>query len=159
MEGRFNFKAILVGFIVDTFSSAVLSVIFGLLVGTTRMVSTPAANAVAVNAQMAAQMNSPLGLLGTILTGVIGALLGGYVSGVLAPGAEIKTAAATGVFSVVAFALLWALVSRGGGAAVPAWVTLTAFLLTIPATVGGGALRALKTAPLYASDNSSSDQY
>ena len=159
MYGRFSVKAILAGFLANVIFSGLFSTLCGFLVGTTLIVSTSASNAAAntatTTAQAASQMNTPPAIIVTILAGVLGALLGGYISGVLAPGAEVKTAIALSVFSVVAFALLWALVVRGGGSAAPTWVTLTSFLLMIPATIGGGALRALQQAPTYSPETGS----
>jgi hypothetical protein len=155
MEGQLSFKAIIVGFIVDVFATQTIGglisgVASGMMMATAiRAPGGPAAmNALASNPaaftkQLATFMSSPPIIVATIASGVIGSIIGGYITGLLAPGAELKNAAVMGLIGLVLGVLTVAL-APGLAAMTPAWVTFVSCALTLPAVVCGAALRQMK---------------
>lgn len=169
MEGRLDFKAVFIGFIVDvvatsTFTGIITAVASGIAgFGAVRagVAAGPAAgNAVVMQQQIMGQittlMNSPIMIVAMILSGVLGSLIGGYVTGLMARGAETKNAAMMGavglLFTLIIFAMSAAAgnggrINLGAGISMPAWVTAVSALLTIPAAVCGGALCSMRNTP------------
>ena len=171
MDGRFSFKAIIVGLIVDVMATSIIGGIFVAIAGAAffatalrapggvAAMNTMASNAATMTTQMTMLMSSPLVVVGMIVSGALGSLLGGYISGLLAPGAEIKNAVAMGALSLT-LGLLMVLANSGATTSgTPVWATIVSFLLTIPAAACGGALRAAKTTPGYYSSESENDPF
>jgi len=159
MEGQLSFKAIVVGFIVDVFATQTIGGVAGgmMVANTMRGPGGPAAmnalaNPAAMTQQMTAMMSSPAMIVATIASGVLGSIIGGYVTGVLAPSAEIKNAAVMGVLGL-ALGVLTVVLAPGLSAMMPSWVTFISCALTLPAALCGGALRSMKTAPSHSPEN------
>lgn len=170
MYGQLSFKAIVVGLLVKFFSGAILGGIAGGAISAMMMGSMMrgGGNALArtnpaqITQMMATIFTSPLFIVATTLAAVLSALLGGYVTGLLAPGSEIKNAAvAVAIFAAWTLITTMATVTMTGTAAAPLaasmaslrWLTVAANLLSIPAYLGGAALVARRNAPSPRYDN------
>jgi hypothetical protein len=118
-----NFKAVLVGLLVDTIGTLVIASV---------LVATLAAKGLP-QAEIMVRLHSLNGLLLMLILGLGFTVLGGYVTGRTAKQAELLNGAA-----VAAAGIILGLFLRDPG--LPLWYEVISFAATIPAGVGGGYL-------------------
>lgn len=134
---RFRILAVVVGCLVDIVSSMAAGVVFAMVVGIFLVVQ-------GANVQRVQQVlsNSATVLLGGLLIGTCGSILGGYVAAWVARQRELQHALATGIASLTLGIAMVSLQSLSPiPVTQPVWVTIIAFMLTVPAAVFGGWLR------------------
>ena len=134
---RFRILAVVIGCLVDIVSSTVVGLAYGMAVGIFLMVQ--GAN---VERMLDVVSNSTAVLLGGLLIGACGSILGGYVAAWMARQRELHHALATGIASLTIGIVMLSLQSLSPfPVSQPAWITIIAFTLTVPAAVFGGWLR------------------
>lgn len=92
MKGRFSVKAILIGALVQTFSGPALGAV---------VLACAAARGVNLRITVAAFYHAPFFIPAIFVMIFLSSLLGGYVTGTLAPGAEMKNAAAVAALLIL----------------------------------------------------------
>lgn len=146
MEGRFSVKAILVGFLVQIFSGAIFATVTLVVAALSRGAGSLSAFGANLQIMVTSFFQSPFFIPAVLAMSLLSCLLGGYVTGMLAPRAEMKNAA-----GVVALSLIFTFATRSPvaappNAATPFWFAPAAWLITIFATLGGALWRARRAA-------------
>lgn len=134
---RFRILAVFVGWFVDVVSSNVGGVVLGIVWGIFQIAQG------ANWAQFQQSLSSSTGLfVGGLLIGVCGSVLGGFVAAWMAKHRELQHALATGVLSLLTGIAMMSLNSFSPiPISQPAWISVLAFAVTVPAALFGGWLR------------------
>jgi hypothetical protein len=123
---RLNFLAIGIGLAVDIVGTSIASVVLFAAAGIDP--GDPAA--------VERLRESTQWLLAGLPVGLLFTMLGGYVAAALAPGAELNHAFLVGIASAITGAL------SSIAAPPPLWFLIVALVLTVPAGMAGGYIRA-----------------
>jgi hypothetical protein len=133
----FRILAVVVGCLVDIFSSTVAGVAFGMIVGIVLVVQGVRLEQI----QQVFSNSAAVQFIG-LLIGACGSILGGYVAAWMARQRELLHALATGIASLtIGIAMLSLQFLSPIPVAQPVWTTIMAFILTVPAAICGGWLR------------------
>lgn len=134
---RFRILAVVVGSLVDIFSSTVAGVAFGMAVGIFLVVQGVGLEQI----QQVFSNSTAVKLIG-LLIGACCSILGGYVAAWMARQRELLHALATGIASLtIGMVMLSLQYLSPVPATQPVWITIIAFILTVPAAICGGLLR------------------
>jgi hypothetical protein len=134
---RFRILAVVVGCLVDIVASTVAAVAFGMVAAVFLVMQ-----GARLERMQHLLADSPAMRLGGLLIGACGSILGGYVAAWMARQRELHHALATGIASLtIGIAMLLLQFLSPIPVTQPVWITVIAFMLTVPAAILGGWLR------------------